>query len=115
MSYTLMLFESKEDFAARTDPAQQEAYLAGWRHYTRALQEAGIVVFGAGLYAPETAATMKRHGGETVVQDGPFAETKEQLGGIMVIDVPDIDTALEWAARAPVATVEVRQNIPPLK
>jgi len=115
MTYTLMLFESEEDFAARTDPARQEQYLAGWTHFTRALKEAGIVVYGAGLYAPETAATMKRRGGELMVQDGPFAETKEQLGGIMVIDVPDIDTALEWAARAPVATVEVRQNIPPLK
>jgi hypothetical protein len=115
MSYTLMLYESQEDFAARTDPARQEEYLASWTHYVRALMEAGIVVYGSGLYAPETAATMKRHGGETVVQDGPFAETKEQLGGIMVIDVPDIDTALEWAARAPVDVVEVRQNIPPLK
>jgi len=114
MSYTLMFYESQEDFAARMDPARQQQYLAGWTHYVRALQEAGIVVYGSGLYAPETAAVMKRHGGETMVQDGPFAETKEQLGGIMVIDVSDVDTALEWAARAPVDTVEVRQNIPPL-
>lgn len=115
MSYTLMFYESQEDFAARMDPARQQAYLAGWTHYVRALHEAGIVVFGSGLYAPETAATMKRHGADMVVQDGPFPETKEQLGGIMVIDVPDVDTALEWAARAPVDTVEVRQNIPALK
>jgi len=114
MSYTLMLYESPEDFAARTDPARQQEYLAGWTHYVRALREAGIAVFGSGLYAPETAATLKRHGGETAVQDGPFAETKEQLGGIMVIDVPDVETALEWAARAPVGTVEVRQNLPSL-
>jgi len=50
-----------------------------------------------------------------MVQDGPFPETKEQLGGIFVIDVPDLETALEWAARGPVDTVEVRQNIPALK
>lgn len=114
MSFTLMLFESQADFAARTDPARQQEYLAGWTHYVRAMKEAGIVVYGSGLHAPETAATVKRHGGETTVQDGPFAETKEQLGGIMVIDVPDIDTALEWAARAPVDIVEVRQNLPAL-
>lgn len=75
MRYTLMLYEGQEDFAARTDPARQQEYLASWTHYVRALQEAGIVVYGSGLYAPETAATIKRHSGETVVQDGPFAES----------------------------------------
>ncbi|EFM11083.1 YCII-related protein [Paenibacillus curdlanolyticus YK9] len=114
MTYTLMFYESQEDFAARIDPARKEAYLAGWTHYVRAIQEAGIGVFGSGLYGPESAATMKRRGGEVAVQDGPFPETKEQLGGIYVINVPDLDTALEWAARAPVETVEVRQNIPAL-
>ncbi|MFC5407637.1 YciI family protein [Cohnella soli] len=114
MSYTLMFYESQEDFAARTDPARQQEYLAGWAHYVNALRQAGIVVYGSGLFGPETAVTMKRHGGETMVQDGPFSETKEQLGGIMVIDVPDVDTAMEWAARAPVDVVEVRQNIPAL-
>ena len=114
MSYTLMFYESQEDFAARTDPARQQDYLAGWTHYVRALREAGVVVYGSGLYAPETAATIKRHGGGTTVQDGPFAETKEQLGGIMVIDVSDADAALAWASRAPVDVVEVRQNIPAL-
>jgi hypothetical protein len=115
MSYTLMFYESQEDFAARMDPARQQQYLAGWKHYVHALRESGIVLFGSGLHAPETAATMKRRGGEMVVQDGPFSETKEQLGGIFVIDVPDLDTALEWAARGPVDTVEVRQNLPAMK
>jgi len=115
MSYTLMFYESQDDFAARTDPERQKEYLAGWTHYVHALREAGIVVFGSGLHAPDKAATMKRRGGELAVQDGPFAETKEQLGGIFVIDVPDLDTALEWAARGPVDTVEVRENLPALK
>ncbi|MBO9599207.1 MAG: YciI family protein, partial [Cohnella sp.] len=64
--------------------------------------------------APETAATLQRREGNIVVQDGPFAETKEQLGGLFVIDVPDLDTALKWAARSPVNAVEVRQNLPPM-
>ncbi|MCC2686130.1 MAG: polymerase subunit sigma-70, partial [Paenibacillaceae bacterium] len=82
MSYTLMFYESQDDFAARMDPARQQQYLAGWKHYVHALRQSGVVVFGSGLHAPETAATMKRRGGEMVVQDGPFPETKEQLGGI---------------------------------
>jgi hypothetical protein len=67
MSYTLMFYESQEDFAARMDPARQQEYLAGWTHYVHALRQAGIVVFGSGLHAPETAATMKRR----VAQDRP--------------------------------------------
>ncbi|MEC0373549.1 YciI family protein [Paenibacillus chibensis] len=115
MHFTLMLFESPEDFNARKDPEKQQEYLAGWSHYAHALREAGVVVSGFGLHAPETAATIQRRDGEMLVQDGPFTETKEQLGGLFVIDVADLDTALEWAARAPVNAVEVRQNLPALK
>lgn len=115
MHYTLMLFESTEDFAARTNPEKQQEYLAGWSHYVHALRDSGVVVSGFGLHAPETAATVKRVDGTMFVQDGPITETKEQLGGIFVIDVPDLDAALEWAARAPVSAVEVRQNLPAMK
>lgn len=110
-----MFFESPEDFAARKDPARQQEYLAGWSHYVHALRESGVVVTGFGLHAPETAATVQRRDGDRFVQDGPFTETKEQLGGLFVIDVPDLDTALEWAVRAPVNAVEVRQNLPSIK
>lgn len=65
--------------------------------------------------APETAATVLRRNGEMFVEDGPFSETKEQLGGVFVIDVSDLETALEWAARAPVNAIEVRENLPPMK
>ncbi|MBB6733575.1 YciI family protein [Cohnella zeiphila] len=115
MHYTLLFYESPEEFARRTDPEQREAYLAGWTHYVRALREAGIVVASAGLYPPETAASLKRVKGETLVQDGPITSAKEQLGGLFVIDVPDQDTALEWASRGPTDAVEVRQNLPPTK
>lgn len=115
MHFTLMFFESQEDFAARKDPAKQQEYLAGWSHYVHALRESGVVVSGFGLDAPDTAATLQRRDGDTFVQDGPFTETKEQLGGLFVIDVPDLDNALEWAARAPVNAVEVRRNLPSMK
>lgn len=115
MHFSLLFYESQEDFANRSNPEKQQEYLAGWSHYVNALRSSGIVVSGAGLFPPETAATLLRQGGEVRVQDGPFSEAKEQLGGIFVIDVPDQDTALEWASRSPVRAVEVRQNLPSLK
>ncbi|WP_248925636.1 YciI family protein [Paenibacillus hamazuiensis] len=115
MHYTILFYETPEDFARRSDPERQQEYLAGWSHYVKALRESGIVVSGAGLDAPSTAASLRRHGGEMRVQDGPVTETKEQLGGFFVIDVPDLDAALEWAARCPNNAVEVRRNLPPMK
>jgi hypothetical protein len=115
MQFTFMFYESPEDFAARKDPAKQEEYLAGWSHYVHALLESGVVVSGFGLHDPETAATVLHRNGEMFVEDGPFSETKEQIGGLFVIDVPDLETALEWAARGPVNAVEVRENLPPMQ
>ena len=79
--------------------------------------KSGIVVSGAGLEAPQTATTIRVRDGRRQVQDGPYSDTKEQLGGYFVIDVPDLDTALEWAARSPSAgsaCVEVRPVLPPM-
>ena len=75
------------------------------------LQKAGAWVFGGGLHPPEIATVVRTAGGETVTTDGPFAETKEQLGGFWVIEAADLDAALEWAAKCSVACmgpVEVR-------
>jgi len=72
---------------------------------------AGIFVGGAGLVSPESATTVSIRDGKRLVQDGPYAETKEFLAGFGIIEVPDLDTALEWAARHPAAgfaTIEVR-------
>ncbi|MGC4175865.1 YciI family protein [Demequina sp.] len=72
---------------------------------------ADVQVFGGGLEAPHTATTVANHDGQIVVTDGPFAETKEALGGFWVIDVPDLDAALEIAGRATTACrapIEVR-------
>lgn len=86
-----------------------------WNTYTQALVEAGIMVSGAGLQDVETATTVQLRGGERLLTDGPFADTKEHLIGFYVIDVPDLDTALEWAARVPnvrTGSVEVRPVVP---
>jgi hypothetical protein len=79
--------------------------------YTQDLQEAGVMRGGDALQGPDTAATVRVRDSETLVSDGPFAETKEMLAGYYLIDVPDLDTALAWAAKIPSAdfgSVEVR-------
>jgi hypothetical protein len=116
MHYSLLLFQSPADFANRNDPKKREAFLGSFKPYMKALADAGIYVAGAGLQPPELATTVRHRDGKRQVQDGPFADTKEQLGGIIVIDVPDLDTALDWAARFPTdgGGVEVRPNSPPL-
>jgi hypothetical protein len=116
MEYMLMFYLSKADQETRRDPAKSEAYHAGWMAYLDAIRASGHVRSGAGLQGAETATTVKVEGGKRQVQDGPFADTKEQLGGFFVIDVPDLDTALTWAARAPCAAtggVEVRPVLMP--
>ena len=82
-----------------------------WNAYTQSLGEAGVLVAGDALDGIDTATTVRERGGETVLTDGPFAETKEILGGYYLIDVPDLDAALKWAAQvpnAPYGSVEVR-------
>lgn len=75
------------------------------------LQSSGVWVFAGGLQPPSSATVVRAQGGQVVTTDGPFAETKEQLGGFWIIDVADLDAALEWARKATVACaapVEVR-------
>jgi len=115
MKFTVLIYESAADFKARTDETRKVAYWGAYRAYTQALQEAGIMVGGAGLEPPHRATTIRQQHGQRHVQDGPYAEAKEQLGGYYVLEVPDLDKALEWAARCPAAStgvVEVRPNLP---
>jgi hypothetical protein len=114
MKYTLLIYENTAGFALRNDPDKQRAYWAAWPAYTKALQEAGVMAGGAGLEPATNATTVRLQSGKRQVQDGPYADTKEQLGGYYTIDVPNLDTALEWAARVPAAPgsyVEVRPNL----
>ena len=114
MNYVLLIYEDADAFAARSDPARAPAFFGAWQAYAQALREAGVMTGGAALEIPADATTVRLRGGERRVQDGPFAEAKEQLGGFFVIDVPDLDTALAWAARAPAAgygAMEVRPQM----
>ncbi len=117
MQYMLILNETENDFEQRTDPGQTEAYWGGWNSFIGAMAQAGVIVKGDGLQGPHAATTLRLRDGKRHVQDGPFADSKEQFGGYFVIDVPDLDTALDWAARAPCAltgSVEVRPVLPPM-
>ena len=114
MHYTLLFYFDGQGFAGRKDPETMKKYQEVWRPYRTALEEAGVVVAGSGLDAPSTARTLRVRENKTQVQDGPFPETKEQLGGFIVINVPTLDAALDWAARCPIAAhgcVEVRPEI----
>jgi len=110
MQYVLLIYGDER--AAESVPREQmteivNAYMA----YTQALRDAKVLVASNRLKPTSAATTVRTVDGQTKVLDGPFAETKEQLGGYYLIDVPDLDAALSWAKRCPAArygTVEVR-------
>ena len=114
MKYMILIQVDEQAYAALSQALIGErhgAYMA----YTKALRDAGIMVDGARLQPVKTGATIRVRDGRRQVQDGPMAETKEQLGGYYVIDVPSTEAALDWAARCPGAsfgTVELRPFAP---
>jgi len=116
MQYMLIFMEPESEFSKRNDPKLAPEYWAAWGQYVDAIKGAGVVVNGDGLQPPHTGTTLKIRDGKRVVQDGPYADTKEHLGGYFIIDVPSLDVALDWAAKspsAPVGSVEVRPVLPP--
>jgi len=118
MQYMLIFNEPTAEVAKRADPAESREYWNAWNTYIGALGAAGIIVSGNGLEPPETGTTVRVRAGKRQVQDGPFADAKEHLGGYFIIDVPTLDAALDWAARSPSALVgstEVRPVMPPRK
>lgn len=111
MQYVIMFYEGKEEMAERNHPEKAEAYWGAWTSYANAIAESGTMRGGAGLQMPDTATVLSLKNGKKHVQDGPYADTKEQLGGFFIIDVPNLDAALEWAAKSPAMArgrVEVR-------
>lgn len=115
MQYVLLYRETADELAKRADAGQANPYWGAWSAYMGAMRAAGVMVAGNGLQPPDTATTVRITAGTRHVQDGPFADTKEALGGYAVVDVPDLDSALEWAARAPcisAGSVEIRPVLP---
>jgi hypothetical protein len=116
MHYALLFNETKAERAKRDDPAGAGAYWGAWSAYIDSIAQSGVMISGNGLQPPEVSTTLRVENGTRHVVDGPFADTKEALGGFVVIDVPDLSAALEWASRAPCASagsVEIRPVLPP--
>ena len=110
MQYLLMIYSNEAANQAAT-PAQGAEMLAAYGAYTEALKQAGVMLGSNRLRPTASATTVRLASGKTQVLNGPYAETKEQLGGYYLIDVPDLDAAIAWASRCPAAsygTVEVR-------
>ena len=101
MQYLLLFNSTPEDLDRARDDADSAPYWETWRAYMTAIYAAGIVKSGNALHPGHTATTVRMREGKRLVQDGPFADTKEILGGYLVIDVPSLDEALVWAARSP--------------
>ena len=111
MKYMLLIYVDEAKGAEIRKQVGDTEMSAPYIAYTEALQKAGVIVGGDRLQPTGTATTVRVNDGKTQVLNGPYAETKEQLAGYYMIDVPDLDAALSWAARCPGAahgTVEVR-------
>lgn len=110
MKYMLLIYGPEWDGSAMS-PDDQKAELDRWWAYTAAMQEAGVMLAGDALQPTATATSVRVREGKDTVTDGPFAETKEVLGGYYLLDVPSLDEAIEWAKRCPGAsygTIELR-------
>jgi len=114
MKYAMLIYESPQAFESRVN-GDNDPYVGAWRAYYKAVVDAGVYVGGDPLQLPETAATVRQQDGKRHIQDGPYANTKEQLAGFMILELPSLDAALNWAARCPataVGAVEVRPLAP---
>jgi hypothetical protein len=113
MKYLLLLYSEPGAGPAPGTP-EQAAEMQEWWAYTDALQAAGVLLAGEALQGTETATTLTRRTGEVVSTDGPFAETKEVLGGFYMIDAENLDAAMKWAEQCPImayGSVEIRPVI----
>jgi hypothetical protein len=110
MRYSLLLNYSETGGAQVSDDAMAE-WQSAFDAYAKSLDAAGVLLTADVLQPTAASTTVTMRGGSLHVQDGPFADSKEQLGGVFLIDVPDLDAALAWAEKCPAAqwgTIEVR-------
>src|SRR5690606_35163642 len=106
VKFMLLIYEDDQDRVEKMDERMPTCAA-----YADAMRKAGIYVTGDRLHGVTTATTVRVRAGRTQVVDGPYAEAKKQLGGFHIINIPDLDAALEWTARCPSASrgaVEVR-------
>jgi hypothetical protein len=110
MKYLLTIYMDEAGYGDVT-PEQAQQVMAAYEAFGREVTEAGVMLGGEGLQASDTATTVQVRDGDTITSDGPFADTREQLGGYYLLDCRDLDEAIGWAAKIPGAqngTIEVR-------
>jgi len=115
MEYLLLIYDNEADFD-KMSPSEQGAMLAEFGRFTQGIQQSGNFRAGKQLQPVATATTVRVRDGKRTVTDGPFAETREQLGGLYLIEAKDLDEALAIAERIPAArvgSIEVRPIVPP--
>lgn len=110
MQYILLDYVAEQGWPQLTREEQQQ-WLGAYRAYMQAMADAGVLKQSAGLKPTATATTVRTSNGNHQILDGPYADSKEQLGGFHIIEVPDLDAAISWASRSPTSihgVVEVR-------
>lgn len=110
MQYIFLIYGDERQWEKLPTKEMEQMYGA-YMKYTKDLMDAGIMRGGSQLKPTATATTVRKRGGKVATVDGPFAETKEQLGGFYLVELPNLEKALEWAARCPGAldgSMEVR-------
>lgn len=100
MEYMILIYSDERAWAS-FDPVALKAEYAKYIDYTKELMAAGVLRGGSELKPSTTATTVRIRGGKVLTTDGPYAETKDQLGGYYLIDVPNLDDAVRWAAKCP--------------
>lgn len=100
MRYLLLIYDNEQAMAAKSQE-DMGAVMGEWFSYSDALQKSGKMLAGDALQPTQTATTVRVTQGKTIISDGPFAETKEQLGGYYIVNVDNLDEATEWASKMP--------------
>jgi hypothetical protein len=116
MKYALLIYAAEKEWAEKSKEERDRIYTEYW-NYSIELKKSGRMVSCEPLDPTSTATTIRVRDGKTIPTDGPFADTKEQLGGIYVIDVKDLNEAMAWASKIPDArtgSIEIRplMNVP---
>ena len=113
VQYALLIYSEEKNLPDDWPEDERSAFYDDYRAVSQDMEAKGAHVAARRLQTTDTATTVRVVDGQALTTDGPFAETKEQLGGFYLVDVPDLDTALEWAARCPATSgaVEVRPQM----
>jgi hypothetical protein len=98
--YAALIYRDEAAQPAQNSPDMQQLYQA-WGAFNKDVAKAGVMTSGTGLQPTATATSVRVREGKTLTTDGPFAETREQLGGILLFDCKDLDDAILWASRVP--------------